>query len=419
MMIFWVISVAMLLVALLFVLLPLRAGRLKKNTVQRDSANLEIFRDQIAEMDAELKNGLLSHEMHEQGKRELQARLLDEVKTVPESRQEVVQNPFKVLALVLFLAVPLTAVGLYWKLGNRHALMQAGRPAGTEFFGNSSGASLNELEERVAKSPEDANSLFMLANAYGEAGKFSESAAVFETLTRIVPDKAQLWADYADVLAMASGKTLLGRPTKLLDKALALDPDNFKALVLSGSAAMERGDYAATVKHWEKLLNMMPAEDENAKMVESGIQQARVLLAQKNGEKVTVTSKHAKAGADGKKLQSGSESIAGTVSLSESFRSRSDPNDTVFILVRAAQGPKMPLAIVRKQVRDLPFKFKLDDSTAMTPQMKISNFDRVVVIARVSKSGNAMSQTGDMQGMSAIVKPGTVGLQITIDQILP
>jgi cytochrome c-type biogenesis protein CcmH len=420
MMIFWVISTAMLLVALLFVLLPLRAGKLKKNTVQRDSANLEIFRDQIAEMDSELKNGLLSREMHEQGKQELQARLLDEVKKAPDISQEGAQYPFKMLAVVLLLlVVPLTAIGLYWKVGNRHALMQAERPAGTEIFGNSSGASLSDLEARVAKSPEDTNSLFMLANAYGDAGKFSEAAAVFGKLTQIIPDKAQLWADYADVLAMASGKTLLGRPTKLLDKALALDPDNFKALVLSGSAAMERGDYAATVRHWEKLLNMMPAEDENARMVESGIQHARALLAQKNGEKVVVKSQRATAGADSKKLQSGSETMAGTVLLSESLKSRADPNDTVFILVRAAQGSKMPLAIVRKQVRDLPYKFKLDDSTAMTPQMKISNFEQVVVLARVSKSGNAMPQKGDLQGMSATVKPGTTGLEISINQVLP
>jgi len=238
-------------------------------------------------------------------------------------------------------------------------------------------------------------------------------------LTQLVPNEAQIWADYADVMAMASGRTLVGIPTQLLNKALALDPDNFKALALSGSAAMERGDYTATVSHWEKLLKMIPKEDENAKIVESGIQQARVLLAQKNGAKAPVQTRRAPVTEQQQAAQGGKEAITGTVVLSDALKAQASPNDTLFVLVRAAQGPKMPLAIVRKQVKDLPLKFTLDDSTAMSPEMKMSNFEQVVVIARVSKSGNAMSQPGDLQVMSATVKPGSKGLKLSIDKVVP
>jgi cytochrome c-type biogenesis protein CcmH len=160
---------------------------------------------------------------------------------------------------------------------------------------------------------------------------------------------------------------------------------------------------------------MIPREDENARIVESGIQQARVLMAQKNGAKLPA--KNSSTG-EGERLQSGKESITGTVVLSASLKAKASPDDTVFVLVRAAEGPKMPLAIVRKQVKDLPFKFTLDDSTAMSPQMKMSNFDQVVVIARVSKSGNAMTQSGDLQGMSAILKPGSNGIKLDIDTVI-
>ncbi len=417
MILFWIICAILLVIALLFVLLPLWRGSLKNNAVQRDSANLEIFRDQIAEMDADLRNGLLTQEMYEQGKRELQSRLLDEVGEAASAGVPAVRNPLKVLAIVLSLALPLTAVGVYWQVGTPDALQQKDRVATAGGFDHArTEASLKALEQELVAKPDDPESLLLLARVYSERERFADAAEAYDKLTRLIPKEAQLWADYADVLAMASGKTLVGTPTKLLNKALLLDPNNFKALALSGSAAMERGDYAATVAYWEQLLKMIPKEDENARIVESGIQQARVLMAQKDGGKAPAKDQRKPAT---ESVQTGKESITGSVVLSAALKAQASPDDTVFILVRAAQGPKMPLAVVRKQVRDLPYKFKLDDSTAMSPQMKISNFDQVVVLARVSKSGNAMPQTGDLQGTSTTVKPGTAGLEISIDQILP
>lgn len=404
---------------MLFVVLPLWRSSSENRTVQRDSANLEIFRDQIAEMDADLRNGLLTQEMYEQGKRELQTRLLDEVSEV-QNVKVAVRNPLKVLAIVLSVVLPVIAVGIYWNVGDRHALLNKESIVSAEGFNRvSSDASLKALEEELVAKPDDAESLLLLARSYSERERFAEAAQAYDRLTRLIPNEAQLWADYADVLAMASGRTLAGAPTKLLNKALALDPDNFKALALSGSAAMERGDFAATVNYWEKLLKMIPQNDENAKIVESGIQQARVLMGQKGGGKSAAKNQVQSAQESTQTVQGGKERITGTVVLSESLKSRASPDDTVFVLVRAAEGPKMPLAIVRKQVKDLPMKFTLDDSTSMSPQMKLSNFDQVVVIARVSKSGNAMSQSGDLLGMSAVVKPGTSGLKLSIDQVMP
>jgi cytochrome c-type biogenesis protein CcmH len=217
---------------------------------------------------------------------------------------------------------------------------------------------------------------------------------------------------------MAQGQSLAGPPTKLIEKALALDPNLPKALALAGSAAMERGDYAAAVRHWEHLLKGLSADSEDAKMIMGGLEQARQFLAQSKGGKGMMSAQPEPVPQPVQSASTGKERISGLVNISAAMKSKASPTDTVFVLARAAQGPKMPLAILRKQVQDLPIQFALDDSTAMAPQMKISNFDEVVIVVRVSKSGNAMPQPGDLQGMSSPVKPGSSGLKINIDTVV-
>jgi cytochrome c-type biogenesis protein CcmH len=405
-------------VALLFVVLPLWRSSATSNAVLRNVANLEIFRDQIAEMDADLQNGLLTQELYEQGKHELQARLLDEV-----NEDQVVitkaRNPLKVLAISLAILMPLASAALYWKIGNVNSLSPRAEMATMSGAGNMrSPQSIAALEEKVANNPKDGESLLLLARSYGELERYADAAKAYDRLTQNVTDEAWIWADYADVLAMAQGQSLSGPPTKLIEKALALDPNLPKALALAGSAAMERGDYAAAIRHWESLLKGLPADSEDGKMIEGGIQQARELLAQAKGKKGAQFAQTAPARESKQNAVQAKERISGTVTLSAALKAKTSPTDTVFVLARAAQGPKMPLAIVRKQVKDLPLQFTLDDSMAMAPQMKLSNFDEVVVVVRVSKSGNAMPESGDLQGMSNPIKPGSSGLKISIDTVV-
>jgi len=420
---FWIICALLLTVALVFVVWPLWRSTVKNNAVVRDAANLEIFRDQIAEMDADLANGLLTPELYEQGKRELQSRLLDEVKSPHGSATAPVRNPLKVLAAVLVLLIPLASVGLYWKLGNMDVFLPQDQNATAEGFGTVLSASaLKELEDKLAKKPQDPQGWLLLARSYVELERYGDAAKAYDKLTQLVPGEAQLWADYADALAMTQGQSLRGEPTLLLNKALEVDANNPKTLALAGSAAMERGDYPAAIKYWENLLQQMPNKNsEDAKMVASGIQQARSFLAQvKSGKMPGMAQSMAQApvAEPAKPAAPGKERISGTVALSNAIKAQAAPNDTVFVLARAANGPPMPLAVLRKQVKDLPLQFTLDDSMAMSPQMKLSGFDKVVVVARISKSGNAMPQPGDLQGMSAVLKPGVAGLQVKIDSVV-
>jgi len=417
---FWIICAVLLVIAVLFIVLPLWRSAKKDNHVLRDVANLEIFRDQVAEMDADLRNGLLTPELHEQGKRELQARLLEEVKPTDGTAQALVRNPHKAVAIALAVLLPVMSIGLYWKIGNRDAFLpQAEQSTGSGMGSAPSDGALKELEGKVAQNPQDVESLRTLASAYAGMERFPEAAQTYNKLSKLLPKDAQMWADFADALAMANGQNLTGHPTLLINTALSLDPNNPKALALGGSAAMGRGEYQAAITYWEHLLKLIPGSSEDAKMITDGIKQARGAMAQaKGGKPVLQPMTGQAAGGENISASGGQERITGTVTLSDSVKAQASPNDTLFVLARASEGPPMPLAVIRKQVKDLPLQFTLDDSMAMSPQMKLSRFDKVVLVARVSKSGDPMPHPGDLQGMSAPIKPGINGVKLSIETLV-
>ncbi len=418
MILFWTLCAAMLLVAALFVTLPLWRKASSDNDVLRDAANLGILRDQATELEVDLRNGLLTQDSYEQGKSELRSRLVEEVK-ITEQPVKLPRNPAKVLAIVMAMMLPLFTVLIYLTLGNTEALSpQEVIVADSDGIIHSEEA-LQRLEKKVKRLAKNQNDWWMLARSYTELKRFPEATKAYERLVILVPNEAQLWANYADVYAMAHGQTLQGEEvSKLLNKALELDANNSTALALSGSAAMERGDYALAITHWQTLMSQLPPDSPEIEVYRSGIKEASALLVAQPGGKAKLA--NLSSGKAPERVAANSvASITGNVSLSPALAGKVAPTDTVYILARAAQGPKMPLAVLRKQVKDLPLKFTLDDSMAMQPQLKLSGFAQVVVVARVSKSGTPMGQPGDLQGLTGTIKPGIKGLNIVIDSVVP
>lgn len=416
---FWIVCAVLLLIALLFLVLPLWRATANNNDVLRDAANLEILRDQSAEMEADLRNGLLTQDAFEQGKRELQARLLDEVKDTTTSVR-LQHNPARKLAIVLALALPLCSVLLYLTIGNTKALKPQQELAMAEGFGVlRSEEALKELEKKMVRLPENPDGWLQLARSYTELQRYPDAVRAYGQLVKLVPNESQLWTDYADAMAMNNGQSLLGEPTKFLDKALQLDGNNTSALALSGSAAMERGDYYMAAVHWQNLVNLLPTDYPDVQMIHDGINQAKQFLSMQKGGKQKLAQLNSMKGAEEMKPAADPAlAITGKVSLSPALAGKVAPTDIVFILARAANGPKMPLAVLRKQVKDLPMDFTLDDSMAMQPQLKLSGFNEVVVVARVSKSGSPMGQPGDLEGLVQSAKPGSKGLNIVIDKVV-
>jgi cytochrome c-type biogenesis protein CcmH len=419
---FWILSAALLLVAVLFVALPLWRSAASDNDVLRDAANLGILRDQSTELEEDLRNGLLTRDAYEQGKRELQVRLIEEVKTTGRT-DKLPRNPARVLAITLAVLLPVFSVAVYLTVGSPDAVVPP-QAIATDADGLiRSDDGLQQMEKKLQRFPKSPNDWWTLARSYTELKRFPDAARAYEHLVGLVPNEPQLWANYAEVYAMAHGQTLQNTEvSKFLAKSLELDPANPTALALSGSAAMERGDFVATITNWQKLVDQAPPGSEDAKMYLDGIKRARKLLAEQPGGKeklVLLSLERAHEKAAEKAAANTSAVITGVVSLSPALAGKVAPTDTVFILARAAQGPKMPLAVLRAQVKDLPAKFTLDDSMAMQPQLKLSGFKQVVVVARVSKSGTPMAQPGDLQGLTGTVKPGIKGLNIVIDSVVP
>ena len=242
----------------------------------------------------------------------------------------------------------------------------------------------------------------MLARSYAALGRFGEAAAAYAHAVERLPGDAQVLADYADALAMAQGRRLQGEPEKIIARALQVDPDNVKALALAGTVAFDKQDYATAVAHWERILRLVPQDSELAQSVRASVAEAQALGGGSPAPRERITA-------------AGNNAISGVVRLAPEFAAKVAPTDTVFIFARAADGPRMPLAIMRKQARELPATFTLDDSMAMTPDTKLSNFPRVVVGARISKAANATPQPGDLQGVSSPVTGAATGITVVID----
>jgi cytochrome c-type biogenesis protein CcmH len=224
------------------------------------------------------------------------------------------------------------------------------------------------------------------------------------------PDDANLLTDYADALAVVNGRNLEGEPSQLIARALKMDPNNLKALSLAGTAAYLRKDFAGALRHWDKLAQLAPDSD-FVRQIQRGIDEAR--------RQAGTPAPAAQAQAPGAAASAGATaSVSGTVTLAKALAGKAAPDDTVFVFARAAAGSRVPLAILRKQVKDLPLKFTLDDSMAMSPAAKLSGSPQVIVGARISKSGGALAQPGDLQGLSAPVSLGTGGLIIEISQVV-
>lgn len=398
---FIVAAAVMLLLAVAIVLRPLLKGGTATG-VARERANFEIYRDQFAELDNDLKSGVLGAGQFDQAKADLERRVLDEVSTPAEGVTGARRG--RAAPIAVGVLIPVAAVLLYLQFGTiegldvtRHAARNASAMTAEHFQ-----EMAEKLAARMRQNPDDAAGWMMLGRTYRTLGRFQEAADALRKAVALNPGNADLLADLAEALALKNGRTLAGEPTRLLDLALKLDPQNDKVLALSGSAAYERKDYKAAIRHWEALLKRPGVSGEVAQALSAGIAEARALSTGKR----TVATKPAPG------------RVSGTVTLDSAMRARTAPDDTVFVYARAAQGPRMPLAIVKVQVKDLPYSFSLDDSMAMMPEMKLSAFNEVIVGARVSKSGSANPAAGDLEGVSATVRPGANGVTVAINEVV-
>lgn len=286
MILFGLLCAALIIVAMLFIFPPLLTPQIKDHAAEVKAANLSVYRDQLRELDSDRQNGIISKEQHAQEREEIERRLLADVSnetTAPQPPTTTVS--YKRLAYALALVMPIAAVLLYLKVGTRQALSAAPRSTATASAPSQSGdmtqerieANVAALEKRLEQNPNDGAGWSMLARSYTAMGRHKEASAAFEKASALDPNNADLLTEYAYALSMARGQEMEGKPTELLNKALEIDPQNLKALVLAGNAAFKGKRYDQAIAYWQKVLPTLPANSEVQQSLSEKISEAKRL----------------------------------------------------------------------------------------------------------------------------------------------
>ena len=442
MLIFLIVALLMLIVALAFVVVPLLRERVRVDAVSDAGSNVAIYKSQRHELDEELARGAISKTEHGAALAELSARVVDEVpesSTVAADIAATSARPWWLVAIIA-ISMPMATLILYGTLGAPRAIETAGLPlasapaparppeakAGEEppMSDKQILAMVDSLKQKMQQNPNDPRGWILLARSQNALGRFAEASAAFERAVALTPNDAQLLADFADAAVMTQQGRFEGKPYALIMQALKLEPTNMKALALAGTAELRMGNRTASLAHWEKLKTLVQKDSADYREVESIIAEVKTTKLDIPAPMATApaVAPAGKASSDTKSNAAAGAKVTGKVAIASEVVSKLAPGDTLFVFARAKEGPRMPLAVMRvaaPTASGFPLPFELNDAMAMAPGMNLSKFSEVVIEARISKSGNAQLQSGDLSGVTQVIKPGATGVLVTIGKVAP
>lgn len=406
-----VLLLLMPLCVILNILLKVHHGKVQTDTdIEED--NKSLYKQHLAEIDLDIENGLLEGTEALKVKEELKLTLLNHEDSEEKNRLTESKNP-ALTAIILLIIIPIFVISTYINLGEpelietneimtefRNASTQEEKIASVEKM-------LVKLEERMIKEPDDVDGWLMLTNSYTALERYADALKAVDNLYRLRGNDPTVMIRYADILAMNNDGSFIGRPSELLNEALAIDPENPSGLWFAGLAANDRGDIDAAIEYWKKLLPKLDNNPEQQKQVKQFIQ---MIGMQSDTYQKEIL----------KELQQTNNEIKVNVALAEELIEQTNEDATVFIYAQAVNGSPAPIAVTRKSVAELPFDVTLNDSMAMIANNKLSNFNEVKVTARISKNGNAIPQSGDLIGSIDQVKTDNLEtINILIDKIIP
>ncbi len=377
---FWLPAGLLLLVAMSFLLVPLLRGRKAQAEEDRTALNVALYQERVAELQAQQAAGTLTAEQLAAGQAEAARELLADAE-----REEAAQRRLgQWLPLASALLVPVLGLGLYLQWGGLDQVQQSRELA--QMAPRSMSEMTERLEQSVKSRPEDPEGWYFLGRTYMAQERAADAAKAFAEAVRLAGREPALLGQWAQAQYFAQNKQWSESLQQLTDEALQADPEEVTSLGLLGIAGYEAGRYADAVRYWERLVAVLPAEDPSREAIQSGIARAREQLGDA-APAVAATPAPAAA------------SLKVRVELDAALKDKVQPGDAVFVFARALSGPPMPLAVKRLTVADLPAEVSLSDSDAMMPQLKLSKFPQVQLVARVSRAGNATA--GEWIGRSA------------------
>ena len=377
----------------------------------RKAINTAIYRDQLAELERDLASGVLSQADYGSARDELERRVLEDVAIDEAAPAGNTPRRLPRTALALAVTLPLAAAVLYVVLGTPAALDPAARE-GQQASAAEIEKMVDALAAKLEKDPGNLEGWAMLGRSYMVTGRFADAAKAFDKAGAAMEASSEMMLQVAELSAELNQGRVEGRGRDLLQRVLKDEPQNPQALVLAGTDAFFRSNFADAVRHWEAVLAMLPPGSPDAQNLAAGIEKAKSQLGAGKASASPNTSP--KAGTEA----AAGKTVSGRVDLAPALKAKAAPDDVVFIFARAAEGPRMPLAVVRTRVADLPREFTLDDSMAISPEFKLSSAGSLRIEARVSRSGDATAKPGDLRGESGPVQPGARKLSIVIDKVV-
>ena len=410
---FAVLALAMLALPLHILLRVLKATPANAHTPA--AGHRAVLQAQWVQLNDDLLQGRLDATEHARTRDELMLRLLEDEAAAlgPLPARQAPGTPGSTWALLC--GLPLLVLAVYSYTGSPQAVNWRATE-GNDDMGRAEMRDVEEMIEQMAQRlrassnqphREAAQAWALVAQSYAGLQRFADAEAAYARASELEPRQAQWLADRADMLAMANNPRSEGEPERLVAAALRLDPNHLKALALAGSMAYQRQDMVTALDHWRRARALITDGSGFAGELDRSIAAAQTAVRK---QAATATPEAVSTAAAG---------ISGTVRLSPTLAHSVLPTDSVFVLVRAVNGPRAPLAVTRHTVADLPLRFELNDSQAMTPELKLSHFERVEVLVRVSRRGDAMPRSGDLFAQSGAMAPHSQGLQLVIDQQVP
>lgn len=380
---FWIIVAGLVLLALALIVPPL----LRKTPLPDDDhrqRNIKIARQRLAELRQQLQDGVLDQVQFDEQYAELQLMLNDDLQA-----SEAVKAPERQgrwIIPILLVLLPMLSLLLYVSLGDINALSKVELQQTQVKAAENMAGMMDKLRQRLQQQPDDVEGWIMLGRSYGFLQQYQDAADAFSRADKLKPDDVEIMLQYANNLAMARGGSMKGEPEQLIARVIEKAPDNANALWLAGMAMAEAGDFAKAKQYWQKLLQLLPPDAE-------GLSQVQQMLA-------AVDQELEKQRSAGPAIE-----IKVKVTIDPALKANLQPQDAVFIYAQAVNGPKMPLAIVRKQASDLPTEVVLNDQMAMQGGSRLGEQQQLRIVARVSKSGQAMTQPGDLLGSVELAQP--------------
>ncbi|MBU1329078.1 MAG: c-type cytochrome biogenesis protein CcmI [Gammaproteobacteria bacterium] len=366
---FWLCAGLLLLTALAFLLLPVVRGRGVQAEEDRTALNVTLYQERLRELQSQRDAGVLSEAQYSSGRDEAARELLADTEGAESKSRVGVLGA--TVPLIMALAMPLLGYGLYMHWG---AIDQVERAQTLAAQPKSIEEMTARLEESVKSNPESAEGWYFLGRTYMAQERSAEAASAFEKAVALAGREPELLGQWAQALYFAGDKQWTPQLKALTDEALKADPAEVTSLGLLGIVAYESEQFAAAIDYWEQLVAALPEQDPSRMAIQGGIARARERLAPASAEQAP---------------QAEAAALRVRVELGDAVRAQVQPGDSVFVFARALSGPPMPLAVKRLSVAELPAEVSLSDADAMMPQLKLSGFPQVELVARISRSGDA------------------------------